>query len=793
MDDSLASQERELEALIQAAMDVPDPTPQFFAELGDKLDARSHAMAESASDLRNQEQPKPRSGLFWRPLWQIAVVFLIVLGLAILAIGPQRVAAQVQSWLSYTGWFGFVELDQTWVLSAPVQQEQNGVVVTVTEVIATPERVAIRLTSRTSAGSPVKLDPPFTDIKLLLTGGKELEAATAAASNGEGIFEFPGLPTGMDQITLVIPPDEGTEKDVPWELPLSLQPAAQSMAGVTWPAAYRPKDGRASVNGLTMEVLAVVQTSQVTALQVKFTGENTGAFNPAPQAPQGQLFDNLGHAYQPSSAPSYENMNFLGVKATVVTPIGPHTSDETSTITAFTFAPLSPAASQATFSFDEVQVDVPAQASFTFDPGPNPQVGQVWDLDNTVAVAGARLHFNRARLTTIPGDIGQNEPEEWYVLTFWADSPIQDGRRVSSVEPGFEFPSIPSDRMTIYGSSTGQIEIQLYYRQLPTGSIQMTIHKAGLVLYGPWEVRWNLPKSGKGFPLRSMSPENSAVTVHGITLQAQRVIASDRLTAVNLALLGGLPQGSTTWQIVEAPSFGDVYLEDATGKHYQQDEQVVWDPGHNSESYRDPHQLTFPAAPRETPFLSLNIPAITYDQPVQGNFEVEVPVNPDLAERSLDYRWTNPDGSYQTSPVQQLASDPWEVDIPLRFGDYQLHFDQARLVRPAPGGDTLILHGEWLSGIDESRLPAGFHVAWITRPNGERVSTSLAGLGREDATHVNIQSYREEPGSPWEVELHLPVTDPSTGKLLPGRYRLEVDAASLVTPGPWKISWPMKP
>jgi hypothetical protein len=787
MEDSLASQEQELEQLIQAAMDAPDPPPQFFAELGEKLEARAGVMAGPASEPPNQEQPKPRSGLFWRPLWQIALALLLVLGLAILAIGPQRVAAQVHNWLSYTGWFGFVELDQTWVLSTPVQQERNGIVVTVTEVIATPDRVAIRLTSRTSAGSPVKLDPPFSNIKLL-TGGKELEAAMAAAGNGEGIFEFPGLPPGMNRITLVIPPDEGVENDTPWDLPLALQPASQSIAGVTWPAAYRPENGRASANGLTMEVLAVVQTSQATALQVKLTGEKIGAFNPAPQ---GQLFDDLGHVYQPSSDPAYENMNIVGVEPTVATPFGQRISGETSSVEAFTFAPLSPAASRATFSFDEVQVDVPAEASFVFDPGPNPQVGQVWDLHETLAVAGAQLHFNRARLSTTPGDTGQNEPEEWYLLTFWADSPIQNGHRVSSVEP--EFPTTPWNRMSTKGSSKGQIEIQLYLWELPTKPIQMTIRKAGLVLYGPWEVRWNLPKSGKGFPPRSLSPENSAVTVQGITLQVQRVIASDRLTAVNLAVLNRLPQGSTTWQIVEAPSFGDVYLEDAAGKRYQQDEQVVWDPEHNSESYRDPHQLTFPAVPAETAFLSLNIPAIAFDQPVQGNFEVEAPAILDLTERSLGYHWTNPDGSYQTFEVQQLASDSWSVDIPLSFGDYRLHFDQARLVRPGPGNDILILHGEWIAGIEGNRLPTGFHVARVTRPNGEQASTLLNGAAGEDAFHVNVQAFRADPGGAWEVELHLPVTDPQTGRLLPGRYRLEVDAASFVVPGPWKISWPMEP
>ena len=158
MNDSLAPQEQELEPIIQAAMDVPEPTPQFFAELGERLEAQGGVIAGLASEPRNQE--RPRSGLFWRPLWQIALAFLLVLGLAILAIGPQRVAAQVHNWLSYTGWFGFVELDQTWVLSAPAQQGPNGTMGTVTEGIATPESVAVRLTSRAPPVSPVGFNPP---------------------------------------------------------------------------------------------------------------------------------------------------------------------------------------------------------------------------------------------------------------------------------------------------------------------------------------------------------------------------------------------------------------------------------------------------------------------------------------------------------------------------------------------------------------------------------------------------------------------------------------------------------
>lgn len=264
---------QELEQTIRAAMDAPGPSSAFLAELGEKLDAQARGIVEGAGDLRNQDRRQPRFGLFRQPLWKIALTFLLVAVLAILAIGPQRVLAQVQSWLRYTGWFGFVEPDQTLVLSSPVRRERNGLVITVTEAIATPERVAIRLTSRTTEGLPVELALPLSSMKLRLPDGRELRAQMEATREGEGIFGFPGLPPGVDRVTLVIPPKPADKSGLPWELPLPLEPASRSRVDASWPAAYLPDSGGASANSVTMEVLAVVQTDQVTALQAKFSGD----------------------------------------------------------------------------------------------------------------------------------------------------------------------------------------------------------------------------------------------------------------------------------------------------------------------------------------------------------------------------------------------------------------------------------------------------------------------------------------------------------------------------------------
>jgi hypothetical protein len=75
-----------VEKIIQAAVGVPYPSPQFLSNLGDQLEARARARLQETEQKRTTAIR--RTGLFKRPLWQLAFAFLLMLVLAVLAFGP---------------------------------------------------------------------------------------------------------------------------------------------------------------------------------------------------------------------------------------------------------------------------------------------------------------------------------------------------------------------------------------------------------------------------------------------------------------------------------------------------------------------------------------------------------------------------------------------------------------------------------------------------------------------------------------------------------------------------------
>lgn len=118
------------------------------------------------------------------------------------------------------------------------------------------------------------------------------------------------------------------------------------------------------------------------------------------------------------------------------------------------------------------------QALFTFDPGPDPQVGQTWSLNQKLEVAGYSLQITSARYAT-----GKHGSE----LTF----EIQAVPGVTHVEL--------IDAEHFFGSSgSGAVNEVLtatvfYPDGMPEGPITLTVNKIGYRLAGPWEIPLQLP------------------------------------------------------------------------------------------------------------------------------------------------------------------------------------------------------------------------------------------------------------------------------------------------------------
>ena len=93
------------------------PRPEFLAGL------RARLGEQPPRSLTFSE----RVGLaFRRPAWVIGIATILILVAALIAVGPQRVLAQVQRWLNYVPGIGFVDLARTSVLVNPVETSRGG-------------------------------------------------------------------------------------------------------------------------------------------------------------------------------------------------------------------------------------------------------------------------------------------------------------------------------------------------------------------------------------------------------------------------------------------------------------------------------------------------------------------------------------------------------------------------------------------------------------------------------------------------------------------------------------------
>ena len=93
---------------------------------------------------------------FWDLIWQpvrshrwatVGIAVLLAVAVAFLAVGPQRVWADLQRLLGYVPGVGFVGLEETRVLTAPVTVTRDGVTLRVEQVLAQPDGTTVVVSS----------------------------------------------------------------------------------------------------------------------------------------------------------------------------------------------------------------------------------------------------------------------------------------------------------------------------------------------------------------------------------------------------------------------------------------------------------------------------------------------------------------------------------------------------------------------------------------------------------------------------------------------------------------------
>jgi len=465
----------------------PQPDPAFLSRLeGDLIRQAS----------KNSATPAARPGLSgWlqglgavlQARRRTALAFGLALFLAaiVLAVGPQRVVEGVLRIFGYAPNVGFVEPGKTRFLAAPVEARQGQVTVYINQLVASGDGTLLSLTA---SGLPRKKFGQADDAPrpyLLLPDGQRMDLQVMQVAMGDALqaeINFPALPPEVLQVTLVMPrlpslPAGFAPEN--WSILLDLQKAAETPGaaggnGLVTP--YTPADASATTHGVTARVLQVAHSAQDTGLEVQLIWDN-----PAWKTLEGlhmRLSDDEGREYE-------RLIDGLGELSGSVVESAPNNR------TMFLrFAPLLAGAKKASLTLDELVFPADSSAAFTFDPGRDPQPGQVWDLtglpEMQLDVAGVPVEVLSASI------LGAGEAQAGYRLEFLLQVKPQDSLSIRNfprlvLEPqnlrSYVSESLPGD----------QLRLSFALPEMPRQPMTVRIEQVNVLSKDSLQMSWDLP------------------------------------------------------------------------------------------------------------------------------------------------------------------------------------------------------------------------------------------------------------------------------------------------------------
>jgi hypothetical protein len=323
------------------------------------------------------------------------VVALLVIGVVLMNV--PAVQAAIQSWFGYVPGIGLVSKGQVRVLAEPVSVTRDGVALTIEHVLVDSNQTTVVYSIEGLTGEMLDSNPMwntpgcYKDAILRLSTG-ELSSTDQIGTSWITGYQhktiYPAISSTVNEVTFIMPcirsaiPGKAPEN---WELSFHLIPAPPDMTAFPVIEISTP----------------VVETSTVLPQTEPMTDLSTDgislALDRAVQMDDGYLIYATIH---------WENTGFSSIDRNDTSAI--HVLDANGQEVAYTYdldalssmewkpgqtsfalrtAPIQ-VAGPLTLVLDSVVVTaaVPVDATFTFDPGPDPQPGQVWELNKDIDV-----------------------------------------------------------------------------------------------------------------------------------------------------------------------------------------------------------------------------------------------------------------------------------------------------------------------------------------------------------------------------------------------------------------------
>jgi hypothetical protein len=435
-------------------------------------------------DKKELERRKPSSRLTTRVTLPI-VIMVVLLVISLILIGPERALAALRGLLGYIPGIGLVdEAGGLRVMEAPVTLERDGITVTVGQAVLDSERTVIIYSAD---GIPAEayprdvpekprgqtlISPPECSASpyLRLTDGTEFLIVEGGgggwASGYKSRLVYPAFPPDVNEAVFFIPCLNGTSPGAApenWELDLRFVPAAPDVTVVpvfeitASPEATAGSD-EGEAMGLYLERVIELEDSYILA----------GTFRQGKELPGSMV---MGITAWPEITDADDR------SLPFETPSDLDLVSEEMGVFPWAYEIPKGFTAPITVTLETVDVEFPADFTFKFDTGNDPELGQEWALNQEFSIAGYTVHL-----------ILVVRVENGYEFQFESDSSVS---MVSVRDPEHE--PISGSGGGYLGEFTVAFE---YSTPVPTGLLTYQI--TGLIAQypGPWTLTWE-PTEGE--------------------------------------------------------------------------------------------------------------------------------------------------------------------------------------------------------------------------------------------------------------------------------------------------------
>lgn len=500
----------EFEKQLRQALNVPEPSMTSLNTLRERFITQGAAQLRSSNGAvsRQVKANPPRSGFFsLATAWKFALAILVVL--VLLAIFSPQVANALRGLFGYIPSVGLVDQSAAvLVLDQPIHVTMGGIPLTIESAYATREKTVVVYQYKAPPWDGKKYQQAETLTPdrpaLLLPDGSRLEVTVGRRQPGDNeairyALEFGPLPLNVTTATLQLDrlagmPPELSPKN--WSIPLHFKPGDPSE--ILFPVTVYGPTATAVPSAVPLaDTRSAQSTATISPAAVEATASPTPAFGAmimlekAVELPDGYLLMGSFRWTDPSVG-----QNELELGMPVISGANGQTIE-------YEMAPVDtypqPGELRENWAFKiprktfaaplrlefYVTLHEAAAVPFQFDPGPNPQNEQTYDLNMDLPVNDHQVKIVSARYEQLAPN------NHMFLFTLTADTYVIGARIIDPAHPpmggGGGSNGIPLTNVPF--ASAIMVE-----GDLPQRPISLQISNLDALVPGDWVITWSPEK-----------------------------------------------------------------------------------------------------------------------------------------------------------------------------------------------------------------------------------------------------------------------------------------------------------